>query len=154
MNKKVIYIILLILFIISLILISIYINRENENILLDSENYNNNSNNVNEEGNKLEIKHINEENFKNEVLSSSETVLVDFYAEWCNPCKMLSKVIEEFRAENDNIKIVKVNIDENEKLATDYNIMSIPTLVVIKNGEEINRSVGLINKSQVEQLVK
>ena len=102
----------------------------------------------------MEILKVNSQNFEEEVLKSEKTVLVDFYADWCGPCKMLSPIIDEIAEENSEIKVVKVNVDDAQDLAMKYQVMSIPTLVVIKNGEEVNRSVGLIDKSQVENLIK
>lgn len=97
---------------------------------------------------------ISAENFKREVLEESKTVLVDFYADWCGPCKMLSPIIEEVAKENSNAKIVKINVDDAQELAMNYNIMSIPTLVVIKEGKEINRTVGLVDKSEIISMLK
>lgn len=85
---------------------------------------------------------------------SEEDVLVDFYADWCGPCKMLSPIVEQVAQENKDIKVVKINIDQEQDIAIKYEIMSIPTLVVIKNGNETNRSVGLIGKSDILELVK
>lgn len=97
---------------------------------------------------------ITSENFEKEVLESEKTVLVDFYADWCGPCKMLSPIVEEVAEEEENIKFVKLNIDNAEDIAIQYQVMSIPTLVVIKNGEEVNRSVGLIDKEKIKELIK
>ena len=102
----------------------------------------------------MEIIKANSQNFEEEVIKSEKIVLVDFYADWCGPCKMLSPIIDEVAEENDDIKVVKVNVDDSQDLAMKYQVMSIPTLVVIKNGSEINRSVGLIDKSQVANLIK
>ena len=93
-------------------------------------------------------------NFEEEVLKSDKTVLIDFYANWCAPCKMLSPVIEEVAIENDDIKVVKINVDDLQELAVKYEVISIPTLVVIKNGQEVKRSVGFISKSQILELIK
>ena len=102
----------------------------------------------------MEIIKVNSQNFEEEVIKSEKPVLIDFYADWCGPCKMLSPIIDEIAEENSEIKVVKVNVDDSQDLAMKYQVMSIPTLVVIKNGEEVNRSVGLIDKSQVENLIK
>ena len=102
----------------------------------------------------MEIIKVNSQNFEEEVIKSEKTVLIDFYADWCGPCKMLSPIIDEIAEENSDIKVVKVNVDDSQDLAMKYQVMSIPTLVVIKNGEEVNRSVGLIDKSQVANLIK
>ena len=97
---------------------------------------------------------VNNQNFEEEVLKSEKTVLVDFYADWCGPCKMLSPIVDQVAEENEDIKVVKVNVDDAQDLAMKYQVMSIPTLVVIKEGKEINRSVGLIDKNQVVNMIK
>ena len=102
----------------------------------------------------MEILDVTRENFEEEVLKADRKVLVDFYADWCGPCKMLSPIVAEFAKENDTVKVVKINIDENEELAVQYGVMSIPTLVVVENGETKNTSIGLISKSEIEELVK
>ena len=101
----------------------------------------------------MKIIKVNSQNFEEEVIKSEKPVLIDFYADWCGPCKMLSPIIDEIAEENSEIKVVKVNVDDSQDLAMKYQVMSIPTLVVIKNGEEVNRSVGLIDKSQVLNLI-
>lgn len=100
------------------------------------------------------IINVTRENFENEVLNSEKTVLIDFYANWCGPCKMLSPVVEQFANENENVKVVKINVDDEQNLAVEYGVMSIPTLVVIKNGQELNRSVGIVSKNDILNLVK
>ena len=102
----------------------------------------------------MKIIKVNGQNFEEEVIKSEKPVLIDFYADWCGPCKMLSPIIDEIAEENSDIKVVKVNVDDSQDLAMKYQVMSIPTLVVIKNGQEVNRSVGLIDKSQVANLIK
>ena len=102
----------------------------------------------------MEVIKVNNKNFENEVLESDKTVLVDFYADWCGPCQMLSPMVEEIAKENSNIKVAKINVDQNEELAVRYEVASIPTLVVIRNGNEIKRSIGVIQKSEIENLVK
>ena len=97
---------------------------------------------------------VNSENFENEVLKSEKIVLIDFYAEWCGPCQMLSPIVEQVANENDNIKVVKINVDNAQDIAMDYGVMSIPTLVVIKDGKEANRVVGLVSKSEIERMIK
>ena len=106
------------------------------------------------EGKQVEVIKVTSKNFKQEVLESNKTVLIDFYADWCGPCKMLSPIVDEVAEENEDIKVVKINIDEVQDIAVEYQIMSIPTLVVIKNGKEVNRSVGVIDKSEILELVK
>ena len=102
----------------------------------------------------MEVLKISADNFKKEVLEESKKVLIDFYADWCGPCKMLAPVIEAVAKENINTKVVKINVDEAQEIAMEYNIMSIPTLVVIKEGKEINRKVGFADKSEITSMIK
>lgn len=97
---------------------------------------------------------ISNDDFKKEVLDETKIVLVDFYADWCAPCKMLAPIVEEVAKENQNVKFVKINVDESPNLAMEYDVMSIPTLIVIKKGKEINRMVGLVDKSELSKIVK
>ena len=92
-------------------------------------------------------------NFKSEVMSSDKTVLIDFWAEWCGPCRMMSPVIDEIADEVNDVKVCKVNVDEASDLASMFGIESIPTLIVIKNGQTVNKSIGLISKEQVLSLI-
>lgn len=97
---------------------------------------------------------ITNKNFKEEILKSDKTVLIDFYADWCVPCQMLSPIVEEVGKEMEEIKLVKINVDELQDISEEYKVTSIPTLIVIKNGQEVNRSVGLVSKSQILELIK
>ena len=93
---------------------------------------------------------VNLENFESEVLSSDKPVLVDFWAEWCGPCKMLTPILEEISQElNQKVQVVKVNLDENQDLAMKYSIRSIPTLLLFSNGELVDTKVGLIPKNDI-----
>lgn len=96
---------------------------------------------------------ITNKNFEQEVLESKKTVLIDFYADWCGPCKMLSPIIEEIAQEHEEIRVVKINVDEEQELAMKYEIMSIPTLIVIKDGVEKNRKIGLASKSEIISII-
>ena len=96
------------------------------------------------------IEELNKETF-NKVLESNEVVLVDFYADWCGPCKMLGPIMEEI---SNNIKVYKVNVDIAGDLARDFGIMSIPCVIAFKDGKEINRSIGLKSKSEIMEMVK
>lgn len=94
------------------------------------------------------------QNFENGVIKNSKTVLVDFWADWCAPCAMLSPIIAEIAEENPDITVGKVNIDGQPALAAQYGISSIPTLLVFRNGKIINRSVGLASKENIKQMLK
>ena len=101
----------------------------------------------------MKVEKITSDNFKAEVLQSEMSVLVDFYADWCGPCKMLAPVIDEIAQENDDIKVAKINVDENSDIALDYKVMSIPTLVVIKDGKEVARTVGVVDKKEILEML-
>lgn len=101
----------------------------------------------------MRIEKITNDNFKTEVLQSEMSVLVDFYADWCGSCKMLAPIVDEIAQENDDIKVAKVNVDENPNIALDYKVMSIPTLVVIKGGKEVSRSVGVVDKKEILEML-
>ena len=102
----------------------------------------------------MEIK-ITKDNFEEVVLKSEKPVLIDFWADWCGPCRMLSPIIKDIAEEyKDEYTIGKVNVDEEGELAVRFGVMSIPMLVVIKNGEVVNSSVGFMSKSEVLELLK
>jgi len=100
------------------------------------------------------VNQFNEENFEKEVLKSEGIVLVDFYADWCGPCKMMSPVIDTIAEENGNVKVGKINVDENPDLAEKYNIMSIPTIMVFKAGNLVKTFVGVTQKEQIMEVLK
>lgn len=96
---------------------------------------------------------LSSENFEEEVLNSEKPILVDFYADWCGPCKMMSPIVEELAEElKGKAKVGKINVDENSDIAVEYNVMSIPTLIVFKNGKEEKRLVGLRDKEELLSL--
>lgn len=99
------------------------------------------------------VREITADNFESEVLASEKTVLLDFFADWCAPCRMLSPVVDEIAEENGEILVGKVNVDDQPALARQFSVESIPTLVVIKNGEAVRRSVGVIPKEKILELL-
>ena len=96
----------------------------------------------------------NQHNFQEEVLQSDRPVLVDFWASWCGPCRMVLPIVEEIAEEREDIKVVKVNVDEEAELAAQYQIMSIPTLLVMENGQVINKSMGARPKNAILNMLK
>lgn len=153
MKDKVKVISLIVIFASLLIIISVIVNRAStkENIV----------NNDTAKTSQIETENITEDialevdskNFESEVINSDKKVLIDFYATWCGPCKVLSPVLEEVATENEDIKLVKIDVDKNEDLVYKYGITAMPTIIVIKNGKEINRSVGVVSKDKILELL-
>ena len=102
----------------------------------------------------MSVLHITKENFVNEVVNSDRPVLVDFWATWCGPCRMVSPLVDEIGDEHPEIKVCKINVDEQPELAAQFQVMSIPTLMVVKNGQVTQRVVGARPKSQILALVQ
>ena len=102
----------------------------------------------------MAVINITLENFEAEVIKSEKTVLVDFWAPWCGPCRMLSPVVDEIGEERADIKVGKVNVDEQEELAMRFGIMSIPTLIVFKNGEPVKKTMGVQPKAAIIEMVE
>lgn len=101
----------------------------------------------------MEIK-LTKDNFDSEVINSNIPVLVDFWAAWCGPCRMIAPVIERIAEKFDGrIKVGKVNVDEEPEISLEYNIASIPTVMIFKNGEEVSKSIGYSDEAEIEQLV-
>lgn len=92
---------------------------------------------------------VNKNNFNQEVLNSDKPVLMDFWAPWCAPCRMVAPLVEEIAKERSDIKVVKINVDEEQELAMQFGVMSIPTLVVMKNGKIVNQVTGARPKAQI-----
>ncbi len=97
---------------------------------------------------------INNNNFSQEVLNSDKTVLVDFFATWCGPCKMLTPIVHELADEHPEVKVCKIDVDQEQELARQFQVMSIPTLIVFKNGQPVNKSLGLKSKKDLEAMIK
>ncbi len=103
----------------------------------------------------MSLLHLTDSNFKKEVLESHLPVLVDFWAEWCGPCKLIAPVVEELAKEYaGKLKIGKVNVDENPKTATHYGIMSIPTLIFLKNGKVMDQVVGVLSRADLKRRIE
>ena len=100
------------------------------------------------------VKHINENQFENEVLKEEGIVVVDFFATWCGPCKMLAPVLDEVQGEMKNVKIVKIDIDENSDKAAEYGVKNIPTIKIFKNGEEVTTNVGFLPKESLKEMIE
>ena len=101
----------------------------------------------------MKVLHINKDNFHREVLNSDKPVLLDFFASWCGPCRMVGPILDEIAEEREDIKVCKVDIDEQPELASRYRIMSVPTLMVLRNGQIMEQSIGAKPKHQILAMV-
>lgn len=101
----------------------------------------------------MEIINVEKDNFEEKVLKASLPVLIDFNANWCIPCRMLRPRLDEISTERDDVQIVSININNEEELARRYGVMSIPCLILIKDGKEVRRSVGLISKEEINHFI-
>lgn len=102
----------------------------------------------------MNVVNVTKETFDEEVLKAEQPVLMDFNANWCGPCQMLGPILEDLAKEKSNIKFVSINIDENEDLATQYNVYSIPCLIMMENGNEKKRKVGFMAKEELESFIE
>lgn len=149
MGKKIIYIVLIIVFIISLIFINFILQRESQKVLSKG------SEETTQKENNIQILKITEENFESEVLQSDKTVLIDFYADWCGPCRMMSPVIDDIAKELEGkVKVGKVNVDNNQELAIKYEVMSIPTIMVFEKGNPVKTFIGVTDKQEILDALK
>ena len=147
MKKKIIIVISIVIFVLALAAINIFFNRQNETEI---------EGNDRQETAKTEEKviEVTSRNFEEEVIKSEKPVIIDFYATWCGPCKKLFPIVEETAKENENVKFVKIDIDKTDDIALQYQVMSIPTLVLIQNGEEKDRIVGIVDKNQILDFIE
>ncbi len=147
MKKKIIIAISIVVFVLALVVISIFLNRQNETEI---------EGNDKQETAKTEEKiiEVTSRNFEEEVIKSEKPVIIDFYATWCGPCKRLSPIIEEVARENENVKFVKIDIDNIKDITLEYQVKSIPTLLLIQNGEEKDRIVGIVDKNQILDFIE
>ncbi len=102
----------------------------------------------------MSVKKISEKDFNQVISNKEKKVIVDCYAEWCGPCRMLSPIIDELKEEVDSCEFYKLNVDEAENISREYGIMSIPTILIFKDGKEINKSIGLKTKEELKELIE
>lgn len=102
----------------------------------------------------MAILDVTKANFESEVVKSEKTVLLDFWATWCGPCRMIAPIVDAVAQENPDVLVGKVNVDEELELTRSFNVMSIPTLVVLREGKVVNQAIGVQNKDQILKLVK
>lgn len=101
----------------------------------------------------MAVLNVTSANFENEVLKTDATVIVDFWASWCAPCRMMSPVIEEIAKDFPHVKVCKINVDENPSIAEQYNVSSIPTILIIKNNDVVKQYVGVTDKFEIEKSI-
>ncbi len=101
----------------------------------------------------MSVIHVNKNNFHQEVINSEKPVLLDFWAPWCGPCRMVGPVLDEIAQERSDIKVCKINVDEEQELASQFSVMSIPMLAVMKNGKLVQKTVGARPKAQILRML-
>ena len=101
----------------------------------------------------MAVRHINMEQYNNEILKSDKLVMIDFFADWCGPCKMLAPVVEQIAEEHTDIEVVKVNVDEVPELAVLYKVGSIPTLIFLKNGQTVKEHIGFASNAEINSMI-
>ena len=115
--------------------------------------YCNHKKDIESEENNMSVLTITKENFQSEVIESSKPVLLDFWASWCGPCRMMSPVVDQVAEEREDIKVGKVNVDEQPELASQFQVMTIPTFLVFSEGEVVNKAIGVMSKQKVLDLL-
>lgn len=153
MKNKILIITIIILFICLLIGIKLIVEKNEKSYLNNGKNEENITNSS-EEKYEAKVIEIKENEFEEKVLKSDKKVVVDFYATWCVPCRKFSPIVEEVAKEKEDINFYKINIDNAPTISDKYNVISIPTLIVIENGKEINRTVGLVSKEKIIEMVE
>lgn len=154
MKEKVEVIVLFLILILCIIGISYFLNKETEKRFGSSNTVINQDEEVVTDNVESKIIAVTNETFKNEVLDSNQKVVIDFYADWCGPCKVFSPIFEKVSQELEDVKFVRVNVDEEPELANKYMAYSIPYIVVIENGEVVNSHTGLVDEEALKQLIK
>ena len=154
MKEKIEVIVLFLILILCIIGISYFLNKETEKRFGSSNTVINQDEEVVTDNVESKVIAVTNETFKNEVLDSNQKVVIDFYADWCGPCKVFSPIFEKVSQELEDVKFVRVNVDEEPELANKYMAYSIPYIVVIENGEVVNSHTGLVDEEALKQLIK
>ena len=154
MKEKVEVIVLFLILILCIIGISYFLNKETEKRFGSSNTVINQDEEAVTDNVESKVITVTNETFKNEVLDSNQKVVIDFYADWCGPCKVFSPIFEKVSQELEDVKFVRVNVDEEPELANKYMAYSIPYIVVIENGEVVNSHTGLVDEEALKQLIK
>ena len=154
MKEKVEVIVLFLILILCIIGISYFLNKETEKRFGSSNTVINQDEEVVTDNVESKVIAVTNETFENEVLDSNQKVVIDFYADWCGPCKVFSPIFEKVSQELEDVKFVRVNVDEEPEFANKYMAYSIPYIVVIENGEVVNSHTGLVDEEALKQLIK